>query len=93
MSQKRAVSTLLAMIVLATVLVGCSPTTQEATFIGYKERPADSNTPGVAIVQLASGVPAEAECKYSTLENGAPVQVVKRGDNYEVIAVSPDWTP
>jgi len=92
MSQRRALFSLLAIVVLATVLVGCTPTAQDATFIGYKVRPADSNTPGVAIVQLASGTPAEAECRYSTLENGVPVQVVKRGDTYEVVAVSPDWT-
>jgi hypothetical protein len=92
MSTKRALLITLGIILLATLVVGCSSTAEDATFIGYKQRPASSGSPGIAIVQLSSGVPVEAKCKYSSLENGTPVQVVKNGDAYEVVSSSPDWT-
>jgi hypothetical protein len=80
----------LGLVLITVALTGCAAQTEDATFIGYKQRPAD-NTTGVAIVQLQSGEPAEAECTYSTLENGVPIKVEKSGDSYKVVSVSPDW--
>ncbi len=90
MAAKRALLLLLGLLLVASLLVGCGSAAQDATFIGYKLRPADS-TPGIAIVQLSTGEPAEAECSYSTLENGTPIKVEKAGSTYKVIGTSPDW--
>ncbi len=90
MTAKRALLVVISFVIIAGVLAGCSAQAEDATFLGYKERPTN-NTPGIAIVQLETGEPAEAECKYSTLENGVPIKVEKTGDGYRVVAVSPDW--
>ena len=89
MSAKRALLLVVGLILVAGLLAGCAARTETATFIGYKQRPADANSPGVAIVQLNSGQPAEATCKYSTLENGDPIKVTKTGKGYKVVSVSP----
>jgi len=91
MSAKHTLLIVVGIILIAGLLVGCSSKAEDATFIGYKQRPVDDNTPGIAIVQLESGEPAEAICKYSSLENGAAIKVTKNGKSYEVISVSPDW--
>ena len=91
MSAKRALLLVVGLILVAGLLVGCASRAENATFIGYKQRPADASSPGVAIVQLESGQPAEAACKYMTLENGDPIKVTKTGNGYKVISVSPDW--
>jgi hypothetical protein len=59
--------------------------------MGYKQRPSDTGTPGVAIVQLSNGTPAEATCSDNSLENGDPVQITKTGSGYKVLQISPDW--
>ena len=91
MSAKRALVLVLGFVLAASLLVGCSAESQDATFIGYKTRPVDDNTAGIAIVQLESGEPAEASCTYTSLENGAAIRVEKNGDKYKVVSVSPDW--
>ncbi len=91
MSAKRVLLIVLGLVLIAGLLVACSTPAEDATFIGYKLRPADDDTPGIAIVQLSSGEPAEAACTYSSLENGAAIKVAKDGKGYEVISVSPDW--
>ena len=92
MTGKRAlIVVVIGLVLISVLLVGCAAESQDATFIGYKQRPADERNPGVAIVQLESGEPAEAECAYSTLENGAPIKVEKTGNGYRVVSVSPDW--
>jgi hypothetical protein len=93
MSAKRALLITLGIILLAAFLVGCSAATQDATFIGYKVRPAGDGDVGVAIVQLASGTPVEAECRFQSLENGTPIRVESTGSGYKVVSSSPDWTP
>jgi hypothetical protein len=92
MSSKRVLITTLVIILLAAFLVGCAAKAQDATFIGYKKRPTSTDSAGIAIVQLASGTPVEAECRYESLENGTPVMVEDTGDGYKVISISPDWT-
>ena len=76
---------------VAVLLTGCAGQSQDATFIGYSQRPTDVNTTEIAIVQLESGEPAQAECTYTTLENGTPVKVQKTDGGYKVVSVSPDW--
>jgi len=90
MSAKRVLLIVLGLVLIAGLLVGCSTPAEDATFIGYKLRPTN-DAPGIAIVQLSSGEPAEASCTYSSLENGAAIKVAKDGKGYEVISVSPDW--
>lgn len=92
MSAKRALIITLGVILIAAFLVGCAAKTEDATFIGYKKRPSAEDRAGVAIVQLVSGSPVEAECRYESLENGTPIMVEKTGAGYKVISVSPDWT-
>jgi len=75
----------------AIALAACSADSQDATFLGYQQRPTTDEPNGLAIVQLDSGLPAEAKCRYSSLENGTPVKVIKTGDVYEIVSVSPDW--
>jgi hypothetical protein len=92
MSARRsiAISLLIVLAISAFVLVGCTGPTEDATFLGYKQRPTESD-PGIAIIQLENGTPAEAECSNNSLENGTPVKVTKSGDRYEIVAMSPDW--
>lgn len=91
MSAKRALLFILGIILVAGLVAGCASRAEEATFIGYKQRPADASTPGVAIVQLESGQPTEAACAYTTLENGDPVRVAKTGKGYRVVSASPGY--
>lgn len=93
MSARRALLITLGIILLASLLVGCSAEVEDATFIGYKQRPAENGGGGIAIVQLASGMPVEAECRYRSLERGTPVKVEKTNGSYRVVSSSPDWTP
>lgn len=93
MTTRRALLAVLVLFLLAFALVGCSAKAQNATFLGYKVRPAGQGSSGVAIVQLSSGLPVEATCTFTTLENGTPIKVVRNGDTYEVVSSSPDWTP
>lgn len=93
MSARRPIAASLVMVLFlgALLLAGCSAETQDATFLGYKQRPSEKDPVGVAIIQLEDGTPAEADCESSSLENGAPIKVSKSGDTYEVVATSPDW--
>ena len=93
MSTRRsiAIALLTVLVMGALLLVGCSAQSQDATFLGYKQRPSDSDPTGIAIIQLSDGTPAEAECKYSSLENGTPIKVSKSGETYTIVATSPDW--
>lgn len=91
MSAKRALLFTLGIILVAGLVAGCASRAEEATFIGYKQRPADASTPGVAIVQLESGQPTEATCTHTTLENGDPVRVAKTGKGYRVVSASPGY--
>ena len=92
MSARRSIAAALVLIVLigALTLVGCSSQAEDATFIGYKQRPSDEDPVGVAIIQLDNGQPAEAQCKYTSLENGTPIKVAKSGDTHEIVSSSPD---
>ena len=92
MSARRALLITLGIILLASLLAGCSAVVEDATFIGYKQRPTDNGS-GIAIVQLASGMPVEAECRYHSLENGTPIKVEKTSGGYKVVSSSPDWRP
>lgn len=91
MARMRTLLIVLVLVLVLGLLAGCATQSQEATFIGYKQRPAEDGSGGVAIVQLSSGLPAEAKCTYSTLENGAAITVVKKGETYKVVSISPDW--
>jgi hypothetical protein len=91
MSAKRTLLIVVGLILVAGLLAGCAARSETATFIGYKQRPADASTPGVAIVQLSNGQPAEATCTNNSLENGDPIEVTKSGNGYKVVSVSPDW--
>ena len=93
MSTRRIVTAALIVVLAVGVLalLGCTAESEDATFLGYQRRPTTEEPKGLAIVQLESGVPAEAECTYSSLENGTPVKVTRRGNTYEIVAVSPDW--
>lgn len=91
MSAKRALLFTLGIILVAGLVAGCASRAKEATFIGYKQRPADASSPGIAIVQLESGEPTEATCAYATLENGDPITVTKTGKGYRVVSASPGY--
>lgn len=91
MSAKRTLLLILGIILVAGLVAGCASRAEEATFIGYKQRPADASSPGIAIVQLESGQPTEATCAYTTLENGDPVGVAKTGQGYRVVSASPGY--
>jgi len=93
MSSRRLVTVAILLVLMAgaLMLVGCSSETENATFIGYRQRPTDAAPDGVAIVQLEDGTATQATCTYTSLENGTPIQVKKSGDTYEVVATSPDW--
>ena len=91
MSAKRTLLLILGIILVAGLVAGCASRAEEATFIGYKQRPADASSPGIAIVQLESGEPTEATCAYTTLENGDPVGVAKTGEGYRVVSASPSY--
>lgn len=69
MSARRLVTValLLALMVGALMLVGCSSQTESATFIGYRQRPTDQVPEGIAIVQLEDGTPTQATCTYKSL--------------------------
>jgi len=93
MSARRLVSVVLLIVLLlgATALVGCGSAAEDATFVGYKQRPTDTAPNGIAIIQLEDGTPVQATCTYTSLENGTPVRVQKSGDTYKIVASSPDW--
>ena len=91
MERKRALLLILGLVLVASLLAGCGSAPEDATFLGYKLRPTDATPNGIAIVQLSTGEPAEAECEFSTLERGTPIKVEKSGGGYTVVATSPDW--
>lgn len=93
MARKRALLLIIGLVFVSSLLTGCGSPAEDATFLGYKVRPTDENATGIAIVQLADGRPAEAECTYMTLERGTPIQVERSGDVYKVVQASPDWNP
>lgn len=95
MSARRSIAAALVFVFVigALALTGCSSRAEDATFLGYKQRPSDETPVGIAIIQLDNGQPAEAKCEYESLENGTPIKVVKSGDTYEIVSSSPDWTP
>lgn len=85
MSSKRVLLLVVGLVLAASLLAGCSSEKQDATFVGYRQRPTDT-VEGVAIVQLSSGEPAQASCDSNEFENGDPVQVQKSGDSYEIVS-------
>lgn len=93
MSARRGIAAALVLVFLigAFALAGCASQPEDATFIGYRQRPSDQDPVGIAIIRLEDGQPAEAECTYTSLENGTPVMVTKSGDTYEIVSSSPDW--
>lgn len=93
MSARRSIAAALIVVFVigAFVLTGCAAQSQDATFLGYKQRPSEQEPAGIAIIQLADGTPAQAECTNGSLENGTPIKVRKSGDTYEIVSTSPDW--